>query len=237
MPDVSGLCRHRRYLPTPPRVRGHINIYWKYRYLAVLFQVIIRRNGSVVHMTNHRTSTAPWVGVLTAHGAARQRVPSRVRTSVHVTTLSFNRPCSVVRTRVASRVSDIYTVMEFIAAKKPGRSITYRSVCPLYDNYTIKLQSKCLVKPQHPITYQEVVTNILTYLTLKSIRNGLGNIRCNKWKRVRFVEEAFLNKVNLERSQNKKKYNCNTRKHLATSTHQCNWFTLYWVTNAVNLTI
>ena len=48
--------------------------------------------------------------------------------------------------------------------EKPERCITYLRVCPLYDNYTIKLQSKWLVKPQHPITYQ--VTNILTYLTV-----------------------------------------------------------------------
>ena len=110
-------------------------------------------------------STAPWVVVLTAHGAVSEWVPSRVRTSLHVTTLSFNRSCGVVRTRVASRVSHIYAVVEFIAAKNLGEVLRMGPrVCPLYDSYTIKFQSKCLVKPQHPITYQ--FTNILTYLTL-----------------------------------------------------------------------
>ena len=91
VPDVSGLCRHRHYLPTPPRVRGHINtqteerlpinidlntlyIYSKSRYLAVLFQVIIRKNGSVVHMTNYRVNRTmscridcPWRGQRKSH--------------------------------------------------------------------------------------------------------------------------------------------------------------------------
>ena len=86
VPDVSGLCRHRHYLPTPPRVRGHINTqteerlpinfdlntlytYSKSRYLAALFQVIIRKKGSVVHMTNYRVNCTmscridcPWRG-------------------------------------------------------------------------------------------------------------------------------------------------------------------------------
>ena len=74
MPDVSGLCRLRHYLLTPPHVRGHINtlteerlpinfdlntlyIYSKFRYLAVLFQVVIPKNGSVLAYARCTTIT------------------------------------------------------------------------------------------------------------------------------------------------------------------------------------
>ena len=82
-------------------------------------------------------STAPWVVVLTAHGAVSEWVPSRVQTSLHVTTLSYNRSCGVVGTRVASRVSDIYAVVEFIAAKNLGEVLRI----PAYARCTTITQS------------------------------------------------------------------------------------------------